>query len=287
MTERIGGKESFHPTERFTTKVRDYALFRPRYPHELIDILTKRAGLAPGMIIADIGSGTGILSQLLLDEGCVVYGVEPNTAMRTKAEELLGLREHFLSIAGRAESTTLATGSIDMIVIGQAFHWFDLVPTKTEFLRILRPQGYLCLVWNRRDPEGGEFEVQYRKLVEECCPSSSKVKELGPTEDEIAAFFSGPYEHIFLPNHQDLDFEGLKGRFLSASYAPGESEPNYISAMEGLERLFLDHSQNGIVRFHYVTEIFLGVLMGDRSVQGEKVFHPDLEEPRHSERQVE
>ena len=152
MSERACGKGSFHPTDRFTTKVQDYALFRPRYPAELMSLLREKGTVRPNMVVADIGSGTGILTELLLREGCEVFAVEPNSAMRDKAEVLLGHLDRFHSIAARAEDTMLPDGSVDLIAIGQAFHWFELAPTRIEFLRILKPGGYLCLVWNSRDP---------------------------------------------------------------------------------------------------------------------------------------
>ncbi|OPY34807.1 MAG: hypothetical protein A4E32_00060 [Methanomassiliicoccales archaeon PtaU1.Bin124] len=254
---------NFRPTERFTSKAREYALFRPHYPASLILLLRERAGLRPGMVVADIGSGTGILTAQLLDEGASVYAVEPNEAMRRKAEEDLGTNWRFHSVAARAEATTLPSGSTELVTIAQAFHWFDLPPTRVEFLRILKPEGHLCLVWNSRDPVGGEFEAGYNGLVEECCPAAKKTKDLGPTEEEIARFYGGEFLHTFLPNHQDLDREGLKGRFMSASYAPDSHEPSYVRAMSGLEKLFYEHVENGTVRLHYRTEVYLGRLSRD------------------------
>ena len=258
MTEQHLNVEDFHPTERFTTKAQDYALFRPRYPAELMQLLRENGAIRPNMVVADIGSGTGILTEQLLREGCEVFAIEPNRAMRAKAEELLGRLNRFHSIASRAEDTMLPDASVDLIAIGQAFHWFDLAPTRVEFLRILKPEGFLCLVWNSRDPVGGDFENDYKLLVEECCPANQKVKDLGPSVEEIADFYGGEHIHVFLPNHQDLDLGGLKGRFMSASYAPDEHEPGYVRAMESLERLFAQHAVDGKVRLHYRTEVYLG-----------------------------
>jgi len=260
MNELERGKAEYRPTERFTTKAQDYALFRPRYPAELMDLLRDNGAIRPNMVVADIGSGTGILTEQLLREGCEVFAIEPNNAMRAKAEENLGHLERFHSIASRAEDTMLPDGSVDLIAIGQAFHWFDLAPTHAEFLRILKPEGYLCLVWNSRDPVGDGFEKKYKQLVEQCCPANAKVKDLGPTEEDIAKFYGGEVLHVFLPNHQDLDMAGLKGRFMSASYAPDPHEPTYVEAVEGLEKLFQKYNEDGKVRLHYSTEVYLGRL---------------------------
>lgn len=260
MTEQNHHVEDLHPTERFTTRAQDYALFRPRYPAELMQLLRENGAIRPNMVVADIGSGTGILTEQLLREGCEVFAIEPNKAMRMKAEELLGNLLRFHSIDSRAEDTMLPEASVDLIAIGQAFHWFDLTPTRVEFLRILKPEGFLCLVWNSRDPTGGDFEEEYKQLVEDCCPANKQVKDLGPGEQEIAEFYGGEHIHVFLPNHQDLDLHGLKGRFMSASSAPNEHEPSYMRAIAGLEQLFEKHKADGKVRLHYRTEVYLGRL---------------------------
>ena len=94
--------------------------------------------------------------------------------------------------------------------------------------------------------------------MQEVCPAADKVKELGPTEKEIKDFYGGEVLHTFLPNHQDLDMDGLRGRFMSASYAPDPHDPSYSRAVAGLEELFKKHSMNGLVRMHYRTEVYLG-----------------------------
>src|SRR5579872_6213874 len=128
-------------TQRFSNRVDNYVKYRPGYPKEILTFLKDAAGFSPDWIVADIGSGTGISTTLFLDNGNTVYTVEPNGPMRTKAEELLDSRPGFISIDGTAEATTLPPSSIDLIIAGQAFHWFDPIPTKKEFHRILRPQG--------------------------------------------------------------------------------------------------------------------------------------------------
>src|SRR5689334_2737571 len=123
-------------TKRFSNRVEQYVKYRPSYPKEIIPFLEKNAGLNSSFVIADIGSGTGISTKLFLDNGNKVFAIEPNNEMRKKGEELLRDHSSFISINGTAEQTTLADGSIDMIVAGQAFHWFDAGKTKSEFRRI-------------------------------------------------------------------------------------------------------------------------------------------------------
>ena len=97
--------------------------------------------------VVDIGSGTGLLSKLFLENGNTVYGVEPNEEMRSHAEETLYEFPHFVSIRGRAEDTTLGDASIGLVTVGQAIHWFDREPARLESLRgFLRKNGQLGVV---------------------------------------------------------------------------------------------------------------------------------------------
>ena len=137
-------------TKRFSNRVDNYVKYRPSYPKEIISFLENAIQFKNDFVVADIGSGTGILSKMFLDNGNTVYAVEPNTAMRNKAEELLKNYPLFKSIDGTAEQTTLQNSSIDIITAAQAFHWFDAEKTKAEFRRILKPGGYCCLIWNER-----------------------------------------------------------------------------------------------------------------------------------------
>lgn len=127
------------PTRRFSDRVENYVRYRPGYPRALLECLAREHGLDPAHAVADIGSGTGILSELLLRNGNAVFGVEPNAEMRAAAERLLRGQAKFHSVDGRAEATTLPTASVDWITAAQAFHWFDVSAARREFRRILRP----------------------------------------------------------------------------------------------------------------------------------------------------
>lgn len=111
--------------ERFSGRVADYLKYRPGYPEELLAFLRSECGLVPGSVVADVGSGTGKLAELFLSGGNTVFGIEPNAEMRLAAERLFSGRSGFHSVAGRAEATTLPDSSVDLVAVGQAFHWFD------------------------------------------------------------------------------------------------------------------------------------------------------------------
>ena len=136
------------PTQRFSSRVADYVKYRPSYPEAIIDLLTAECGLTPDSIVAGAGSGTGLLAELFLKAGQRVWGIEPNREMREAGEEFLRGYQRFVSIAASAEATTLPDRSVDFVTAGQSFHWFDRARVGVEFARILKPQGWLVLIWN-------------------------------------------------------------------------------------------------------------------------------------------
>src|SRR6185437_11357594 len=152
-------------TTRFSDRVEDYVKYRPHYPGSILSYLQQTYSFNASWDVADIGSGTAISSELFLGNGNRVFAVEPNAEMRGKAEELLGGNPHFFSIDGTAEATGLAAGSVRLIVAGQAFHWFDAVKSRAEFVRILQPHGVVVLVWNERLAQS-PFEAAYDALIE-------------------------------------------------------------------------------------------------------------------------
>src|SRR6266566_7206020 len=150
--------------QRFSNRVADYARYRPGYPPAVLDLLRTECGLRPGHIIADIGSGTGILSELFLKNGNRVFGIEPNAAMRGAGGKLLERYSKFTSIEGSAEATTLQDDSVDFVVAGQAFHWFDQKLARDEFSRILKPSCWVALVWNERRIDSTPFLRAYEQM---------------------------------------------------------------------------------------------------------------------------
>ncbi len=147
--------------ERFSNRVEDYVRYRPGYPRAVLDLLREECGFAPESVVADIGSGTGILTQMLLENGNVVYGVEPNAEMRAAGESLLQRYARFRSVAGSAEATTLPDASVDFVFVGQAFHWFEPKAARAEFERVLKPRGWVAVIWNERKKDATAFLREY------------------------------------------------------------------------------------------------------------------------------
>lgn len=245
-------------TRRFSDRVENYVKYRPGYPAGVLAILREGTGLTPASLVADVGSGTGISAELFLRAGNPVYGVEPNAAMRAAAEELLCGYPAFRSVDGSAEATTLPDGSVDLVVAGQAFHWFDAAAARAEFARILRPGGRVVLLWNTRRIDTTPFLRAYETLLHEFGTDYREVRHDNVTHESLARFFFGAFERRTLPNEQRLDLDGLRGRLLSSSYAPNEGHPRHPAMLAALERIFAAHQRNGRVTVEYETEIFLG-----------------------------
>ncbi len=259
---------SLEPTKRFSNRVGNYLRYRPRYPRQIIPLLSETIGLEPSHVVADLGSGTGFLAELFLANGNPVYGVEPNREMREAGDSYLNARNGFTPVNGTAESTGLDDASIDAAVAGQAFHWFDPPATARELRRILRGPGRVALIWNDRKVDASPFLVEYEALLRKYVTDYDRVvhRTLSADEPAIAGFFgSGGYALTVIQDHEQVfDFEGLQGRLLSSSYAPVAGEPHHDPMMAELRRIFNEHQSNGEVRFLYDTKVYHGFLKPSR-----------------------
>ncbi len=249
-------------TARFSTRVNDYVRFRPSYPNEIINILERDCGLTRDSVIADIASGTGIFTRLLLEHGNHVFGVEPNPVMRRAGEEFLAKYPRFTSLNGTAEATTLRDQSVDFVTAAQAAHWFVREKAMPEFQRILRRGGYLVLIWNDRKMAGSRFSEEYEWLVETYGTDYSEVQRLGRVVDGNEFFREFRCQKRTLANYQDFDYQAIEGRLLSSSYAPDRSEPSCAPMLADLRRIFDECQENGLVRMEYDTNIYFGQLSG-------------------------
>jgi len=247
------------PSQRFTDRVGDYMRYRPDYPEEILDDL-RGVGLGPGVVAADIGAGTGIFAELLLRSGADVIGVEPNDAMRAAAETLLGENPRFRAVKGSAEATGLPYHSVDFVTAAQAFHWFDPVATRREFERILKPGGWIALVWNSRRLASTAFLLEYEALLRRDGTDYAAVASRYPHAEQVRDFFGGEVMTRTISHGQQLDREGLRGRLLSSSYTPPEGHPDRAPMLSALDEIFDRHAQDGRVTIEYDTELHLGRL---------------------------
>jgi SAM-dependent methyltransferase len=249
------------PTLRFSNRVEDYIRYRPTYPDALVRALAEECGLKPESIVADVGSGTGILTEMFLRNGNMVYGVEPNREMREAGARLLAAYDNFVSVEGRAEATTLRDSSVDFVTAGQAFHWFDPAAARREFTRVLRRGGWAVLVWNDRRTEGSPLLEEYERLLVEYGTDYREVSSKWAADESMATLYgTAGFRTLSFYNEQSLDFDGLKGRLTSASYAPEPGHPNYEPLMRELASLFERHQHDGRVVVEYDTKLFYGQL---------------------------
>jgi SAM-dependent methyltransferase len=267
MSEVSGGVKFADSKNRFANRVADYLRYRPRYPAGVLDLMQMQCLLTPAQAVADIGSGTGFLAELFLKNGNAVFGVEPNREMREAGEEYLAAYPRFTSIDGSAEATTLGDASVSFVTAGQAFHWFELTSTRREFTRILRPHGWVAVVWNDRSTAESGFAHAYEDLLQRFGTDYSRVKDSYPQIEDIRAFFDhDKFLTRELPNFQIFDREGLRGRLRSSSYAPSEGHPNFASMIDELDKLFDTHQQGQQVRMEFSTWIYLGQFNPDRDL---------------------
>ncbi|MEZ4706904.1 MAG: class I SAM-dependent methyltransferase [Caldilineaceae bacterium] len=247
-------------TQRFSNRVENYVKYRPRYPAAIVDFLGDAIGLTAETTVADVGSGTGFLAELFLQNGNCVVGVEPNAEMRTAGDDYLRKFPRFSSVDGTSEATTLADQSVDLIVAGQAFHWFEPLQTRAEFARMLRSGGHVALVWNSRRLDV-PFMQEYEEILHKFTDNYGGVSERNILDENIAAFFAPqPMQLQMFDNVQVFDFDGVKGRALSSSYAPAPGRPLHEPFVAALADLFARFEENNRVQIQYVTRLYWGQL---------------------------
>ena len=248
------------PTKRFSNRVENYTKYRPTYPPAIIPLLERECGLTPASVIADLGSGTGLLSELFLKHGNQLFGVEPNPEMRLAGEKQMRHYPNFTSVAGAAETTTLASQSIDFITAGQAFHWFNRERARVEFERILKPGGWVVVAWNGFRVEASALNASYQKLVLKYGTDYEAVRHELVASDVQSFFAPGSCRFARFNFQQLFDREGFQGRLLSSSFAPEPGHPDYAAMLSELREIFDANQKNGKAVFDYETELYYGQL---------------------------
>ncbi len=247
------------PLRRFSNRVADYTRFRPGYPREMIVWLRDAIDLRPSWIVADIGSGTGLLAQEFCEHGNLVYAVEPNDAMRAAAEEIFEREPHFVSVTGSAEDTTLPDGAVDLVAAGQAFHWFDQQAARHEWKRILSPGGRAMIVFNSRRIETTAFMQAYDEFLVNSAIDYQGVDHRRVLGENLRAFLGEMLEWRF--NFlRTMTCEELLGLSMSSSYVPAPGQASHASFVEGLRALFDQYAVDGTIDMLYQTEAYVGRL---------------------------
>ena len=253
-------------TERFSTRAEHYARARPGYPAEILGELRRRGAWSSAAAVADVGSGTGLLARLFLDGGSAVIGVEPNEAMRAAGDrELQRFLQNgqFRSVDGTAEAATLVTESVDLVVCGQAAHWFDAAGARNEFRRVLKPQGWLALIWNDWRHSSQPLALAYLELIERYATHQTR-GEARVSEELVSPFFTpGPFTGFQVSNPQRYTSESWTSRALSVSYLPEVGTAGAAEMLRLLGELFSTYQNDGLVELEYQTHVFLGRPSGE------------------------
>lgn len=247
------------PTRRFAGRAERYARFRPDYPPFVLDVLRTECGLRASHVVADVGCGTGKLAERLIENGNFVYGIEPNEEMWRKLHSLLGHHKRFVAVQARAEDTALPPASVDFVTAAQSFHWFAPEEARREFLRILRPGGWIVAVWHVRRREANAFLVEYEAFLQR---RGLDYADVQLREEPLATFLGEGRSFALAASEyaQELDWDSFEGRVMSASYIPGPGQAGFEEMHADLRRLFEAHAQEGRVRLEYDTHVYFGRL---------------------------
>ena len=246
----------------FASRAQDYRMYRPSYPPQAVDLILS---LCPEPVIADLGSGTGKLSELLAEHAAALYAVEPNMQMRQYAEENLGGFRNVHSVSATAEQTTLDDASVDIITAAESFHWFDNERTHREMRRILKKDGYVVLLWNSF--KGNPYDEEMKKISEKY-RSKKGEKPFGVSAKlrKVRAenlFGDGNYQFQEFDNSFMQSREEFRGGMLSTSFAPDKASEDYMQFVLEVERLFDRYAKDGEIKTVVKTICFWGKL--DRS----------------------
>lgn len=254
-SENPNNFQSLDPLGRFSTRAALYNN-RARYPAGLRDYLRAVCGFQPGFEAADVGSGTGFLSAVLLELGCRVFAIEPNAEMRAVAENTFRGDGHFISLEGRAECLPLPDASVDAVTVGQALHWFNIEEARPEFLRVLKPGGLVVIVDNRTRDEASPFMQACRAF------QNDHFTDIG-TAAEPPLRVVNLFEEVSINNHKipftfSCSSRVFQDGFLSSSLAPQVGSAEYASCAEGLSKIFDQYQADEKVELHFETVIYWG-----------------------------
>ena len=238
----------------FSLKAEKYARYRWGYAPQSIQTIFDVTRITKESCVADIGAGTGILTKEFIGRVKQVFAVEPNPEMRAIAAKELEQYPSCQVVDGRAEATTLADHSIDLITAAQSIHWFEPQAAKKEFLRILKPGGWLAICRNYgTDSESSE-------ALQKVFPSESDTSALmlGKSKPRSFYYSGGEYLKQDFPFKAQVTWEEFMGSLSTASYAPDEGSSLYAEFERGARRIFDRFSSNNLIELHGVTELYLG-----------------------------
>ena len=235
--------------ERFDGRAADYDLYRERYDAgEILAPLRDWCGLTPEWLIADVGAGTGMLSDVFLANSNRVIAIEPNAEMRIACAQLHANEPKLEIRDSTAEATGLAAASVDLACAGRALHWFDLEAAMSEFRRVVRPGGWVVSVAAGRTDFGREENEVFERLLERFSGSANERLEAYSAYARMKNFFEGSeFHHCEHGGELRMDWQHLRGMALSLSHAPRIGDPRFPEFEGALKEFFGRYEKGGVV----------------------------------------
>ena len=249
--------EKYNPTQRFTARAKLYSKARPNYPQPALDYIMVHCHLDKDSAVADLGAGTGISARAMATQGCTVTAVEPNESMLNEALAHTEQRNAITYIKATAENSTLPDAAYDAVISAQAFHWFNPDLALAEFQRILKPGGWVVLIWNERD-EKDTFTLEYGNLLRTLPDTASVEVPRGTAGQALldSDLFQEKSKCDF-QNAQVLNLDLFLGRAFSASYAPDPDSPEALVFEDKLREVFNRFaSKDAEVTMRYVCSVY-------------------------------
>ena len=244
------------PADRFSNRADAYTRGRPSYPAALVERLESAGALHAGSTVVDLGVGTGLSAEPFLQRGYMVIGVEPNGDMRSAGDQHLRQFASYRSVAAAAEVTSLPAAVAELVIAGQAFHWFDVPRVASEARRMLKRGGWAALIWNDRQSTGSAFLAGYEALLRTHGIDYAKLLHRHVDEAAIARFFAPVRAEVAtFDNPRSLDRDDLIALAGSASYLPAAGDARHHALMHALHALFEAHAHDGTVQMMYRTRM--------------------------------
>jgi len=232
----------------FGAEAAAYDQARPSYPPDAVAWLAAGLGIGPGRPVVDLAAGTGKLTELLARSGARLVAIEPVSAMAAR------LRARLPSaplLAGVAEALPLAASSVEAVVVGQAFHWFDAPRAYAELARVVRPGGHLGLIWNAREHgvdwadriwsvmDQVEHNAPWRQERADGDASAGRARYLaGHAESGWSAWTEASFQHVHYSSH-----EQVIDRMRSVSHVAALPDDRQREVLDEIRTILREHPQ--------------------------------------------
>ena len=234
--------------DRFTGRVDAYEKYRLGYPAAVLDLLREHGALRAGDVIADVGAGTGMVAKLFLAAGHRVLAVEPNAQMRAACARALSSYATLEIVDATAEATGVRTGSIDLVTVGRAFHWFDQARAMEEFRRMLKPGGWVVVLANRRSQGPSAQAEAYEALLLEHGTDYDRVKPGYKSYEGLRPYGEAASFEVTTRGLERLTLQAFLGQTQSYSMAPLPGRVKYAGMQAALHAFFAQWAVNGLLQ---------------------------------------